>query len=198
MCFLERKALPLDSNFAEVFSLSVIYLNPDVYLYECYVLFIQMIFPTRQAMDHHLWLRNCRWWDIATPPDKLCRYANSLVHYSDVIMGTMASRITSPTIVYSTVCSCADQRKHQRSASLDFVGNSPRTDEFPTQRASNTENVSIWWRHHGLLVWYQILICSYRIYMLLEQALGFTKLNHDNTVSIQVCSWICMGLLPDT
>ena len=28
------------------------------------------------------------------------------------------------------------------------VGNSPLTGEFPAQRASNTENVSIWWRHH--------------------------------------------------
>ena len=27
-------------------------------------------------------------------------------------------------------------------------GNSPVTDEFPTQRASNAENVSIRWRHH--------------------------------------------------
>ena len=27
-------------------------------------------------------------------------------------------------------------------------GNSPVTDEFPAQRASNTENVSIWWLHH--------------------------------------------------
>ena len=26
-------------------------------------------------------------------------------------------------------------------------GNSPATGEFPTQRASNAENVSIWWRH---------------------------------------------------
>ena len=42
-------------------------------------------------------------------------------HYGDVIMGTMASQITSLTIVYSTVYSDADQRKHQRSASLAFV-----------------------------------------------------------------------------
>ena len=28
------------------------------------------------------------------------------------------------------------------------AGNSPVTDEFPAQRASNAENVSIWWRHH--------------------------------------------------
>ena len=29
------------------------------------------------------------------------------------------------------------------------AGNSPVTGEFPTQRASNAENVSIWWRHNG-------------------------------------------------
>ena len=29
------------------------------------------------------------------------------------------------------------------------VGNSPVTGEFPAQMASNAENVSIWWRHHG-------------------------------------------------
>ena len=33
-------------------------------------------------------------------------------HYSDVIMGTMASQVTSLTIVFSTVCLGADQRKH--------------------------------------------------------------------------------------
>ena len=42
-------------------------------------------------------------------------------HYNDVIMGAMASQITIPTIICSTVCSGADQRKHQSSASLAFV-----------------------------------------------------------------------------
>ena len=42
-------------------------------------------------------------------------------HYSDVIMNMMASQITIVSIVYSTVCSGADQRKHQSSASLAFV-----------------------------------------------------------------------------
>ena len=36
-------------------------------------------------------------------------------------MGVMASKITSLTIVYSTVYSGADQRKHQSFASLAFV-----------------------------------------------------------------------------
>ena len=29
-----------------------------------------------------------------------------------------------------------------------YEGNSQVTGEFPTQRASNAENVSFWWRHH--------------------------------------------------
>ena len=36
-------------------------------------------------------------------------------------MGAIASQITSLTIVYSTVYSDADQRKHESSASLAFV-----------------------------------------------------------------------------
>ena len=30
------------------------------------------------------------------------------------------------------------------------AGNSPVTGEFPAQRASNAESVSIWWRHHDM------------------------------------------------
>ena len=45
-----------------------------------------------------------------------------LHHYSDIIMGSMASSITSLSLVYSTVCLGADQWKHQSSASLTFVG----------------------------------------------------------------------------
>ena len=76
-------------------------------------------------------------------------------HYDDIIMGAIASQITSLTIVYSTVYSGADQRKHQSSASLAFVRGIHRVrwiprvpGEFPAQMASNTENVPIWWRHH--------------------------------------------------
>ena len=42
-------------------------------------------------------------------------------HYTGVIMDAMASHITGITIVYSTVYTGADQRKHQSSASLAFV-----------------------------------------------------------------------------
>ena len=65
-------------------------------------------------------------------------------------MTTMAYQITSLTVVYSTVYSDADQRKNQNSASLAFVRGIHRTGEFPAQRASYPENVSIWWRHHDI------------------------------------------------
>ena len=48
-------------------------------------------------------------------------YGLFLSHCSDVIMGAMVSLITSLMIVYSTVYSGVDQRKHQHFASLAFV-----------------------------------------------------------------------------
>ena len=42
-------------------------------------------------------------------------------HCNDVTMSTMASQITSLTIVYSTIYSDTDRRKHQSSTSLAFV-----------------------------------------------------------------------------
>ena len=44
-----------------------------------------------------------------------------VIHYSDVIMSTVASLITGVSVIYSTVCSPADQRKYQSSALLPFV-----------------------------------------------------------------------------
>ena len=43
------------------------------------------------------------------------------LHYNDVIVSVMVSQITSVSIVYVRVCSGANQRKHQRSASPAFV-----------------------------------------------------------------------------
>ena len=51
----------------------------------------------------------------------VCMHDASVSHYTDVIMTTIASQITSLTVVYSTVYSDADQRKHHSSAPLAFV-----------------------------------------------------------------------------
>ena len=66
-------------------------------------------------------------------------------------MSAMASQLTSLTIVYSTVYSGAEQRKHQSSASLAFVrGIHHWPVNSPSQRASNADKFSIWWHHHEL------------------------------------------------
>ena len=80
------------------------------------------------------------WWWGAKWPVKLIYY-HSLdpllihwfhfraitFHHKDVIMGRIASQITSLTIVYSGVYSGADQRKHHSSESLAFVHKWPVT-----------------------------------------------------------------------
>ena len=48
-------------------------------------------------------------------------FCEKYIHNCDVIMGAIASQITSLMIVYSIIYSDADQRKHQSSASLAFV-----------------------------------------------------------------------------
>ena len=74
-------------------------------------------------------------------------------HYIDVIMSPMASQITRITIVCPTVGSDADEKKASKLHVTGLCkGNSPLTGEFPAQKASNAENVSIWWRYHVLLI----------------------------------------------
>ena len=73
------------------------------------------------------------------------------IHYNDVIMGAIASQITSLTIAYSIVFLGADQRKHQSSASLAFVWgihrwpvNSPH--KGPVMRKMFPfDDVIMWW-----------------------------------------------------
>ena len=62
-------------------------------------------------------------------------------------MGVIASQITSLTIVYSTVIQAEIKENIKALHHWPLWGQF--TDEFPAQMASNAENVSIWWRHHG-------------------------------------------------
>ena len=78
------------------------------------------------------------------------RYMIWSYHYCDVIMGAKASQITSLTIVYSTVYSGTDQRKHQIPASLAFVRgihrslvNSPHKGPV-TQKMIQLDDVIMW------------------------------------------------------
>ena len=80
-------------------------------------------------------------------------------------MSAMASQITSLTIVYSNVYLAVDQGKHQTPRHWPLWGEFTGDRWIPAQRASNAENVSIWWRHNDIsrnsddLVW---VLCIYR------------------------------------
>ena len=66
-------------------------------------------------------------------------------------------------IVYLTVYSRHRSKKYISKLCVTGirVGISPVTGEFPTQRASNAENVSIWWRHHDVCHWDPFSICGW-------------------------------------
>ena len=53
---------------------------------------------------------------------------------------------------HDCLLNCLFRRSSRKTSKLLVTGlcagNSPWTGEFPAQRASNAENLSIWWRHH--------------------------------------------------
>ena len=107
-------------------------------------------------------------------------------HYNDVIMGTMASQHTSDCLLNRLFRHTSKKTSKLRVTGL-CAGNSPVTDEFLAQMASNAENVSIWWRHHEqtgsssiqLMAWYlfgaNLLFIHY---LLFTQKMNYGHLDH--------------------
>ena len=85
-------------------------------------------------------------------------------NYNDVITSAIASQMNSLTIVCSAIYSDAGPCE----------GNSPVTGEFPPQRASYVENVSIWWRHHGIKNWAILWSSCYCLFQRLRCVLIYT------------------------
>ena len=102
------------------------------------------------------------WWanyGMSFVNSKYDLYSNIISHYNDVIMGMMASQITSLTIVFSTVYLDTNQRKHQSSASLAFVRgihrrlvNSPH--KWPvTRKMFPFDDVIMWYTAYSVTLW---------------------------------------------
>ena len=70
-------------------------------------------------------------------------------HYSDVIMSASVSHHQPHDCLLNRLF----RRRSKKTSKLRVTdlceGNSPVTSEFPAQRASDAENVSICWRHYG-------------------------------------------------
>ena len=102
-------------------------------------------------------------------------------HDSDVIMGAMASQITSLTIVYRLFRSRSKKTSKLRVTG-HCAGNSPVTGEFPAQMTSNAENVSIWWRHHVIFL---VKVSEASDFCKLEEGEHFIEVGNDKmTVSV--------------
>ena len=107
----------------------------------------------------------------------ICDFIHS--HYIEVIMTTVASQITSLTVVYSTVYSDADQRKHQSSASLAFVWGIhwdrwiPRTKGQLRGKCFHlmTSSCLLWNRHANLYTLYLCTMFRYNVYTI-SQLMG--------------------------
>ena len=123
------------------------------------------------------WMHNCDFWCVMKASHSIetntfivahwqvcclkswCWLHFLAVHYNDVIMGAIASQITSLMIVYSNIYSDADQRKHQSSASLAFLWGIHRGPvNFPhkwpvMQKMFPVDDVIMAIKHLYCLVW---------------------------------------------
>ena len=73
-------------------------------------------------------------WTTKKHKENISEINEHRFHYDDVIMTTIASQITSLTVVCSIVYSGVDQRKHQSSASLAFVRGIHRDRWIPRKK----------------------------------------------------------------
>ena len=118
-------------------------------------------------------------------------------HYSDVIMGAMASQITSLTIVYSTVYSWADQSKNQSSASLALVRGIHRWPVNSKHKWAVTRNMFPFddvimmlppMAHYSDIAW-----ASWRLIRLVTRQFvqQFIQTNNNGNTKPQHC-WLCV------
>ena len=86
-------------------------------------------------------------------------------------MSVMASQITSVLIIYLTLWSGTDQRKHQSSMSLAIMQGIHR---WPA-KGQYVENVSIWWHHHGWAPCKEPVMWSFYVFFVLSLNKLLTK-----------------------
>ena len=96
-------------------------------------------------------------------------------------MSVMVSQITGVSIVCSAVCSGADQRKHQNSASLDFVRRIHRWPMESPHKGTVTQKIFPFmtssWHHHvssrpydamdervGKPLWWLLRVCLWQLH----------------------------------
>ena len=87
-------------------------------------------------------------WNTPSAQNSLSRSACALQWFHNERNGH--SNHQHHNCLFNRLFRCRSKKTSKLRVAGPCDGNSPVTSEFPAQRASNAENVSIWWRHHGL------------------------------------------------
>ena len=82
---------------------------------------------------------------------------------------------------FHCLLNCWLRRRSKKTSKLRLTGlcagNSAVTSEFPAQKASDAENVSIWWRHHDPLLTDVPSTCCIHVEWMVERRATFGKLS---------------------
>ena len=85
------------------------------------------------------------------------------------------------------------RRRSKKTAKLCFTGlyegNSPVTGEFPSQRASNAENVSIRWRHYAICI---------SLSSTLHNFFAWEMITRSHKYWCYECAWILVAMISET
>ena len=115
-----------------------------------------------------------------------------ITNYSDVIMSAMATQNTGASIF----CSTAEQKKSKLRVTGVCERNPSVTGRFPSQRASNAENDSIWYGHHVIIDSRDIAAASLRmasIYYNRRLSNGFIDIHLDVALcEMSYCACPCI------
>ena len=92
-----------------------------------------MFMVPRLEFDNSIFYIKTFWWTLQWRRNERDGVSNHQAH--DCFLNRLSRRRSKKTSKLRVTGFCG--------------GNSPVTGEFPAQRASNAENVSIWWRHYN-------------------------------------------------
>ena len=127
-----RNLFVFDSNFTEIPSMGSIDNTGKSAMF-------QLMPWGRTSSSHQL---DPRWSQQVSPNPE---------HYSGVkIIWSHLKSPASRLVLLSRLSRCRSKETSKFRITGLCERNPPVTDGFPSQRASNAENASIWWCHHGL------------------------------------------------
>ena len=150
--------------------------------------------PMMASLLMHICIARPQWVNCWTWSPMASMNQIIIVHYNDVLMGTIASQITSLTIVYSIVYSDADQRKHQSSPSLAFVRGIHRG------KVNSPHKWPVTWKMFPfddvIMFWYWLVICSvpshylHQCWSIVDYASGTNFSETQAKILWRKCIWV--------